>query len=175
MLGIGLPIEYGGGGYSIVEVLLATEAVGRICPDTAHVLSRSSMGPPRVIAELGSDYLKEKYLPGVCSGDQILSVAISESQAGSDAGRMQTSVTRDSGNLVINGSKMWVTKADRCTAFLVYGRFPDGNIGAVVVDKDTDDVSLDGGTTNMAGHKQYEIYFDEATIPREQLLAHDEK
>lgn len=47
LLGIGLPREYGGGGYSPIEVLLAQEAVGRVCPDTAHVLSRSSMGPPR--------------------------------------------------------------------------------------------------------------------------------
>lgn len=173
LLGIGLPVEYGGGGYSVVEVLLATEAVGRVCPDTAHVLSRSSMGPPRVIAELGSDFLKEKYLSDVCEGTQILSVAISEPQAGSDAAAMQTSVEYDGDDLVINGSKMWVTKADRCTAFLVYARFPDDNIGAIVVDKDTEGLTLDDGSTNMAGHEQYELYFDDVAVPEEQLLVHD--
>lgn len=173
LLGIGLPMEYGGGGYSPVEVLIAQEAVGRICPDTAHVLSRSSMGPPRVIAELGSEHLKEKYLPDVCSGDMVLSVAISEPQAGSDAGSMETSVERDGDQLVLNGSKMWVTKAEQCGAFLVYARFPDDNIGAIVVDKDTDGLSLDDGTTNMAGHVQNELYFDDCVVPEEQVLVHE--
>jgi len=119
----------GGGGYSVVEVLLAQEAVGRVCPDTAHVPPVPRWGPPRVIAELGSDYLKEKYLPAVCSGDQIISVAISESEAGSDASNMQTTVERDGDRLVLNGSKMWITKGEQAGAFLVYARFPDGNIG----------------------------------------------
>ncbi|PGF13908.1 acyl-CoA dehydrogenase [Natrinema sp. CBA1119] len=175
LLGIGLPREYGGGGYSPIEVLLAQEAVGRVCPDTAHILSRSSMGPPRVIAELGSDYLKEKYLPRVCAGDAIISVAISESRAGSDAGNMQTSVEYDGDQLVLNGSKMWVTKAQQCAAFLVYARFPDDNIGAIVVDKDTDGLSLDDGTTNMAGHVQNELYFDDCRVPEEQVLVHEKE
>lgn len=173
LLGIGLPMEYGGGGYSPVEVLIAQEAVGRICPDTAHVLSRSSMGPPRVIAELGSEHLKEKYLPDVCSGDMVLSVAISEPQAGSDAGSMETSVEREGDDLVLNGSKMWVTKAEQCGAFLVYARFPDDNIGAIVVDKDTDGLTLDDGTTNMAGHVQNELYFDDCVVPEDQVLVHE--
>lgn len=173
LLGIGLPMEYGGSGYSPVEVLLAQEAVGRVCPDTAHILSRSSMGAPRVIAELGSEYLKDKYLPMVCDGDAVLSVAISESQAGSDAGNMQTSIEYDDDELVLNGSKMWVTKAEHCSAFLVYARFPDDNIGAIVVDKDTDGLTLDDGTTNMAGHVQNEIYFDDCVVPQEQVLVHE--
>ena len=172
LLGIGLPMEYGGGGYSVVEVLLAQEAVGRVCPDTAHILSRSSMGPPRVIAELGNDFLKEKYLTDVCSGDQIISIALSESEAGTDASNIQTTAERNGDELIINGSKMWVTKSQQAGAFLVYARFPDGNIGAVVVDKDIDGVSLDDGWVNMAGHVQNEIYFDDCVIPEEQILAH---
>jgi len=173
MLGIGLPEVYGGGGYTIVEVLLAQEAVGRVCPDTAHVLSRSSMGPPRVIAELGSEYLKERYLPGVCAGDEILSVAISESEAGSDASSMATTVERDGDRLVLNGSKLWVTKGPHATAFLVYARFPDGNIGAILVDRDADGLTLGDGSVNMAGHVQSELYFDDCTVSEEQLLVDD--
>lgn len=173
LLGIGLPMEYGGGGYSVVEVLLAQEAVGRVCPDTAHILSRSSMGPPRVIAELGSEYLKEKYLPDVCNGDMIISVAISESEAGSDASNMQTNVERDGDDLILNGSKMWITKAEQADAFLVYARFPNDNIGAIVVDKDTDELTLDDGSVNMAGHVQNELYFDNCIVPEEQVLVHE--
>ncbi|NHN42808.1 acyl-CoA dehydrogenase [Halorubellus sp. JP-L1] len=171
LLGIALPEEYGGGGYDVIEVLLAQEAVGRVCPDTAHVLSRSSMGPPRVIATLGNDYLKEKYLQDVCDGEMIMSVAISESEAGTDAAAMSTTVERADDGILLNGTKQWVTKADVCGAFLVYAKFPDGNIGAVVVDADTPGFSLGQAYTNMAGHEQYELEFDDCELPEEQILA----
>jgi len=175
LLGIGLPEAYGGGGYSPVEVLLATEAVGRVCPDTAHALSRSSMGPPRVIAELGSDYLKDRYLPGVCAGETVLSVAISEEGAGTDASAMRTSAERDGDELVLDGSKMWITKGDVADAFLVYARFPDDNIGAVVVDADAPGLEVDPGYENMAGHTQAVLRFDGCRVPAEHVLAHGEE
>jgi alkylation response protein AidB-like acyl-CoA dehydrogenase len=130
------------------------------------------MGLPRVIAKLGSDYFKEKCLPDICSGGQIISIALSESKAGTDAGNMQTSVERDGSDIILNGSKMWVTKAKQAGAFLVYARFPDGDIGAVVVDKGTDGLTLDDGTVNMAGHVQNEIYFDDYVVPEDQILVH---
>lgn len=172
LLGIGLPVEYGGGGGSVVEVLLAQEAVGRVCPDTAHVLSRSSMGPPRVIGELGSDYLKERYLPRVCAGDLVMSVAISEAEAGSDAAAMTTSATVEGDTVVLNGRKLWVTKADVAGAFLVYARFDDGEIGAVVVDKDAPGFSLGRGDENMAGHVQHELVLDDCEVPEENVLVY---
>ena len=172
LLGIALPEEYGGGGYSVVEVLLAQEAVGRVCPDTAHVLSRSSMGPPRAIATLGNDHLREKYLPDVCRGEMVMSVAISEPEAGSDAAAMTTSAEPTGDAIVLDGQKTWVTKADVCGAFLVYARFPDDNIGAVVVDSDNPGLELGEGFTNMAGHLQHEVYFDDCEVDEAQLLAH---
>ncbi|MFB6070099.1 MAG: acyl-CoA dehydrogenase family protein [Halanaeroarchaeum sp.] len=172
LLGIALPEEYGGGGFTVPEVLVAQETIGRVCPDTAHVLSRSSMGPPRAIAELGSDYLKERYLPDVASGDAVMSVAISESEAGSDAGNMTTTAEREGDRVVINGSKLWVTKAHVATSFLVYARFPDGNIGAVVVEEDDPGFELGEDYTNMAGHKQNELVFDDVEVPEERILAH---
>jgi alkylation response protein AidB-like acyl-CoA dehydrogenase len=170
LLGIAIPEKYGGGGYTVVEVLLAQEAVGRVCPDTAHVLSRSSMGPPRAIAELGSDHLKETYLPPVCNGDLVMSIAISEPQAGSDAGEMTTSIEKEGDTIVVNGQKAWVTKAAVADSFLVYGRFPDGNVGAVVVDKEMPGLRLGEGDVNMAGHVQHEIYFEDCEVPAENVL-----
>jgi alkylation response protein AidB-like acyl-CoA dehydrogenase len=170
LLGIALPEEYGGGGYTVVEVLLAQEAVGRVCPDTAHILSRSSMGAPRAIATLGSDYLKEKYLRDVCAGDMIMSVAISEPEAGSDAGAMTTAADVEDGTVTIDGQKLWVSKAEVCGAFLVYAKFPDGNVGAVVVDKDAEGLELGEGYTNMAGHEQHELILDGCEVPEEQIL-----
>ena len=170
LLGIALPEEYGGAGYSPLEVVLAQEAVGRVCPDTAHVLSRSSMGPPRVIAEMGSEYLKDRYLERIVDGDCIMSVAISEPQAGSDAGAMTTSAERRDGEVVIDGQKSWITKGDHAEAFLVYAKFDD-RIGAIVVDADAEGLTVSNGYENMAGHLQNDLYFDECVVPEEQILA----
>ncbi|MEF8890257.1 MAG: acyl-CoA dehydrogenase family protein [Haloferacaceae archaeon] len=175
LLGLALPERYGGGGGTVVDVLLAQEAVGRVCPDTAHVLSRSSMGPPRVIAELGSEALKERYLPPVCAGETTMSVAISEPGAGSDAGAMTTTARVDGGAVTVDGQKTWVGKAEESGAFLVWARFDDGDIGAVVVDADAPGFSLGTEHTNMAGHAQHELRFDGCELPREQVLAHGDE
>lgn len=175
LLGIALPEEYGGGGYSPVEALLAQEAVGRVCPDTAHILSRSSLGPPRVIAELGNDHLKKTYLPDVCSGDVLFSVAISETEAGSDASEMRTTARREGAEVALDGQKAWITKGRYVDAFLVYARFEDDRIGAVVVDAEADGLTIGEGYENMAGGIQTDLHFDSCRVSVENVLAHGDK
>src|SRR5574341_2684306 len=74
--GVSLPQEYGGGGLTLVEDLLILEEVGRVCPDTASALTLA--GPPRISAELGSESLKQKYLPPFCREGKKIGIAISE-------------------------------------------------------------------------------------------------
>lgn len=124
------------------------------------------MGPPRAIAALGSTYLKERYLPGVTA----ISIAISEPEAGSDAANLTTTARIEGDEVVLDGQKTWVSKADVADALLTYARFEDGNIGAVVVDTDADGCSLGTGYTNMAGHTQHEIRFEECAVPAEHVL-----
>ncbi|MFC7009798.1 acyl-CoA dehydrogenase family protein [Halalkalicoccus salilacus] len=105
LLGISLPDEYGGSSMTPLEVLMVQEEIGRVCPDTAHLISHTSMGAPRAIDHLGSEKLKEKYLPGICNGDYVVAVAISEAEAGSAANDMQTRAEDDNNTIVINGEK----------------------------------------------------------------------
>lgn len=173
LLGIALSEDYGGGGLSPVEVLLVQEAIGRICPDTAHIVSRSSMGAPRAIDELGSPELKGQYLPAICEGESIMSIAISEREAGSDATAMGTSAHIEDDSVVIDGRKHWVTKADVADVFLVYAKFSDG-IGAVVVEESDPGFSRGESDTNMAGHEQGELILDDCRVPAERILIRGE-
>lgn len=173
LLGIALDAAYGGGGLTPIEVLLVQEAIGRVCPDTAHIVSRSSMGAPRAIDELGTETLKERYLPPICSGDSIMSIAISEAHAGSDATAMSTAATVEDDEVVIDGRKHWVTKPDVADVFLVYARFPDG-IGAVVVEATDPGFELERTDTNMAGHQQGTLRFDACRIPADRILIRGE-
>ncbi|MBI2532170.1 MAG: acyl-CoA/acyl-ACP dehydrogenase [Deltaproteobacteria bacterium] len=78
--GVSLPQEYGGGGLTLLEELLILEEVGRVCPDTASLLTLS--GPPRIIAEIGSVRLKRKYLPAYRSRSAGVSVGKARHQYG---------------------------------------------------------------------------------------------
>lgn len=172
-LGIAIGEEYGGGGMTPVEVLLVQEKIGRVCPDSAHIVSRSSMGAPRAVDELGSDHLRERYLPAVCNGDSIMSIAISEAEAGSDTSAMTTTAEDDGDDLVLNGQKLWVTKSDVADVFLVYVRFPEG-IGAVLVEDNDSGFTRGEEYTNMAGETQGKLLFDDCRIPAERTLVRGE-
>ena len=169
LLGIALDESYGGGGLTPVEVLLVQEAIGRVCPDTAHIVSRSSMGAPRAIDELGTSWLKERYLPPICNGESIMSIAISEAHAGSDASAMSTTATVEGDEVVIDGRKHWVTKPDVADAFLVYAKFADG-IGAVVIEETDPGFEVERTDINMAGHHQGTLRFDDCRVPTDRIL-----
>jgi len=173
LLGIAIDEAYGGGGLSPLEVLLVQEEIGRVCPDSAHVVSRSSMGAPRAVDELGSEDLKERYLPAVCAGERVMSIAISEAEAGSDATNMTTTAEEDGDDLVLNGSKLWVTKSDVADVFLVYVRFPEG-IGAVMVEDDDPGFERGEEYVNMHGGVQGELVFDDCRIPQSRTLVRGE-
>lgn len=169
LLGISLPEAYGGGGMTPVEALLVQEEIGRVCPDTAHLVSHTSMGAPRAIAHLGTEALKEAYLPGVCAGDYVLAIAISEAGAGSAASEMRTTAVDDGDGVVVDGTKLWVSHPDAAAAFLVYVRFEEG-IGAVVVDADNPGLEVTETYTNMYGGEQAELVFDDCRVDEDRVL-----
>ncbi|MFB6156977.1 MAG: acyl-CoA dehydrogenase family protein [Haloferacaceae archaeon] len=173
LLGIAISEAYGGGGMTPVEALLVQEEVGRVCPDTAHLITHTAMGAPRAIDILGSDALREKYLPGICAGEYVMAIAISETEAGSAASEMRTSAEVEDGDVVLNGSKMWVSHPTEAAAYLVYARFPEG-IGAVVVDADAPGLELAETYTNMYGGTQGELLFDDCRVDEEQVLIRGE-
>lgn len=173
LLGISLPERYGGGGLTPVEVLLVQEEIGRICPDTAHLISYTSMAAPGVIATVGSEELRDKYLSDICRGEYIIAIAISEASAGSDASGMDTSAIVENGEVIINGRKLWVSHPKAAEAFLVYCRFEEG-IGAVIVDNDAQGFELAETYTNMYGGEQAELVFDDCRVNQSQILLRGE-
>lgn len=173
LLGISLPDEYGGGSMTPLEVLMVQEEIGRVCPDTAHLISHTSMGAPRAIDHLGSEKLKEKYLPGICNGDYVVAVAISEAEAGSAANDMQTRAEDDGNTIVINGEKKWVGRPEASEAFLVYTRFEEG-IGGIIVDKNTSGLEIAETYTNMYGGHQSRIVFNDCRVDEGQVLVRGE-
>ncbi|WP_265112082.1 acyl-CoA dehydrogenase family protein [Halosolutus halophilus] len=170
-LGINIAEEYGGGGMSEFEAMLSIEAVGRICPDTAEYLYNQQMVAPRAIEMFGSEAVKERYLPGVTSGEKSIAVAISEPEAGSDVGSMSTTVEEVDDDLVLNGEKIWVSHVEHASAAVVWAKFPEG-LGSLVLDFDdhADGIEIAQDYTNMADHVQTQFYMEDIVIPEENVL-----
>lgn len=171
LLGINLPEEYGGGGMGEFEAVLSVEIVGTVCPDTAYALFGQSMVAPRAVEMFGSEAAKERYLPPVCNAESALAIAISEPQAGSDAGAIETAVTEDSdGELYLTGEKIWVSYVPESMAAVVWARFPDDTLGTVIVDFDAPGVEIGEHYTNMAGQTQTHFFMEDVHVPEENVL-----
>jgi alkylation response protein AidB-like acyl-CoA dehydrogenase len=169
-IGINLPEEYGGGGMTELEAILAVETVGRVCPDTANALYGQSMVAPRAVDMFGTEQAKKQYLPSVCAGDFALAIAISEPHAGSDASAMNTHLVEDGGELYLSGEKIWVSYVPESDAAVVWTYFPDDTLGTVIMDFDAAGVEINEHYTNMAGHTQTHFFMEDVHIPEENVL-----
>lgn len=175
-VGVNFDEVYGGGGLSELDSILLIEAIGRICPDTGAYLAEQQMVAPRAIEMFGSEELKSEYLPLVTSGEGGVAIAISEPEAGSDVSNMGTTVIEQkTGELVLNGEKIWVSRVPEYDAAVVWVKFEHEGMGSVVVDFDQPGVEVGENFTNMAGHTQTQLFFNDVHVPEQNVLVRGEK
>ncbi len=110
LLGLTVPEEYGGSGLDTVSTIIVHEELSSSDPAFTLSFLAHSMLTANNLSFNGSEEQKQRFLPGLCSGDLIGCMAMSEPDYGSDVMGMQTSAKLNSeGNWVINGNKMWIT------------------------------------------------------------------
>ncbi len=175
-LGIALPERFGGAGASLKEALIVVEELAKECRPAAFQVFEANTGPAQVINLLGAEEQRQRYLPGIISGDATMAVAISEPDAGSAATDMTTRATKSGGTLTINGLKRWISNGSEADHYLVYARMSDESgakgIGAVIVDADTPGVSF-GKRERLMGFRgipSADVIFDDVQVPVENLL-----
>lgn len=176
LLGISLPEEYGGSGEPILDALVAIEELAKVCRPAGFQAFESNTGPAQVVAQLGTEVLKQKYLPGIIAGDLSMAVAISEPDAGSAATDMTTKAVREGDHYRVNGAKRWISNSGHAELYLLYVRLDDApgskGIGALVVEKDMPGVSF-GVPEKLMGFRgipSCDIYFEDVLVPAENLL-----
>jgi alkylation response protein AidB-like acyl-CoA dehydrogenase len=168
--GINISEEYGGGGMTEFESMLAIEVVGRVCPDTAHYQSQQELLGPRALEMFGTEEAKEEYLPPVTAGEDGIAVAISEPEAGSDVKAMNTTVEEtNDGDLVVNGEKTWVSLFPECSTAVTWVKYPEG-LGTVLLPLDAPGIEVQNHYTNMVGHTQTHFTIENVTVPKENQL-----
>src|ERR687883_1129523 len=158
LLGITIPEADGGQGGTLLDAVIAIETVASVCPRSADVVQAGNFGPIRVLAEYGSAAQKDRYLKRLLAGEAVISVGMTEPEAGSAVTDLQTSATRDGEGWRVNGSKIFTTHSAYAEVFLVYVRYGPGigGIGSVLIEKK--DVRLGKTSHFMSGEEWAQIY-----------------
>lgn len=123
MMGLDIPVEYGGRGFSVLATAVATEELAGGWFSATSYSAAMSAGP---ILEAGTEEQKQEYLPGVARGDLVVSVALTEPNIGSDAGAIETEANAIEGGYVLNGTKSFISNANVSDALLVFARTDAG-------------------------------------------------
>lgn len=122
-LGMLVPEEYGGSGLGVTEAAIMLH---EICASGAGTSGASPIHfyvfPPTPIIKYGSEAMKRKYLPLICSGEIVMAFGVTEPNAGTDTSRIQTRAQRRGEGWVVNGRKVWTTNAQRATKVLLLAR-----------------------------------------------------
>lgn len=124
IVGMALPSRSGGAGLSNVAFLLALEEVATASATLANILMVQGCYAA-LLAAIAPPAIAETWVPGVISGERILSIAVTEPDAGSDARAITTTGTRDGDGWRIRGAKQWITMAGVCDASIVLARTSD--------------------------------------------------
>ncbi len=143
LFGLGLPVEYGGGGAGTLGLTLAIEEVAKYSNTAALMLllSRLPTGPLLIA---GTEAQKQRYLPGIAAGETRAAFGLSEPQAGSDVAAMLTRARPVPGGWQLNGVKCWMSGVAQADWYTIFAKTGDsrGSITAFIVDRSTPGVEV---------------------------------
>jgi alkylation response protein AidB-like acyl-CoA dehydrogenase len=174
-MGMTVPVAYGGGGRSILDVVLVIEEIARACGITGRIVVEGNLGTVGALNAYGTEAQKRRWFPWVLEGEKP-AIAISEPAAGSAATDMETRVDATADGYRVTGHKCWITGAGTSRLYLVYGRFGDrpgaDGIGGVFVERDTPGFRIGRREPMMGlrGIPEGELHFEACEVPREHLL-----
>jgi alkylation response protein AidB-like acyl-CoA dehydrogenase len=174
ILGAAFPSEYGGSDFGEVGYCLIQEEVGRGCLSTATFIgAHVSIGTNSIYLG-GSEELKQRFLPGLTSGEKIAAFGLTEQGAGSDAFNLKTVAEEDGDYWVINGEKQWITNGPFADVISTYARTKRG-ITAFVVEKGMEGFSAGAPEKKMGirGSKTSTLKFENVRVPKENMIGRE--
>ena len=174
LLGIALPEADGGQGGTLMDAVLAIEAVAMVCPKSADVIQTGNFGPIRTFAEYATPDQKERYLKGLLAGETVIGLGMTEAEAGSAVTDLRTAARPDPdrGGWRLNGAKVFTSHSVEADVFLIYCRFGEGTgqIGSVILERGMEGFSFSQPATYLNGETWCPLFFDDVHVPQENLL-----
>ncbi|MFH0957565.1 MAG: acyl-CoA dehydrogenase family protein [Pseudomonadota bacterium] len=177
ILGVTIPEEYGGSGFDLLTAVLVIEQIARTCPALAVSYGAHANLCVDNLYRNGTEEQKKKYLPGLCSGNLVGCLALTEPNSGSDAISIRTTATLDGDHFILNGTKMFITNAPVGDVFLAYAKTdlhanPKSAITAFVVEKDFPGFQVSRALEKMGnrGSPTGEIVFEDCRVPLKNVV-----
>ena len=174
-LGAMLPEAYGGAGMDYLTYCLLVEAIARHCLATAAAISIHNLLSAMTILDGGTERQKQAFLPRL-SGGELGSFALTEPEAGSDAGALQTRAVLDDGHYRLDGVKSWVTNGGVAGLHVVLALTDHAarhhGLSAFIVEAGTPGLTI-GHREPTLGLRSLDIrtlYLDDCRVPAENLL-----
>ena len=170
-----VPEEYGGQGADSVAACIVIEEVARVDTSASLIPAVNKLGTMGLILR-GSDDLKKQVLPQIAAGEAMASYALSEREAGSDAGAMRTRAKVDGDAWILNGTKCWVTNGGKSSWYTVMAvTDPDNGangISAFMVHKDDEGFTVGPKEKKLGikGSPTTELYFENCRIPGDRII-----
>lgn len=176
IMGIPIPVEYGGQGGTNQMYIMAVEELSRVCATTGVIVSAHTSLCMNPILEFGTEEQKQKYLPKLASGEWIGAFGLTEPNAGTDAAMQQTTAVLDGEEWVLNGSKIFITNAGYAHVYVIMAMTDKSKgtkgISAFIVEKDTPGFSIGKKEKKLGirGSATCELIFENCRIPQANLL-----
>ncbi|MFV8167598.1 acyl-CoA dehydrogenase family protein [Mycobacterium sp. 134] len=176
LLSLPQPEEWGGGGQPYEVYLQVLEEIAARWAAVGVAVSVHSLSSHPLLA-YGSEEQKQRWLPGILSGEQIGAYSLSEPQAGSDAAALNCKATRDGDAYVLNGSKAWITHGGKADFYTLFARTGEGSkgISCFLVPGDLEGLSFGKPEEKMGLHAvpTTSAFYDNAHLPADRLIGQE--
>ena len=172
LLGIAFPEADGGQGGSLMHAVLAIQEMAQVCPKSGDIVQAGNFGPIRTFVEYATPEQKQRFLPDLLGARKLISLGMSEADAGSALTELKTSARIEGDEIVINGSKVFSTHSPEADLFLIYLRFGPGvgGIGSVLVERGAPGFVIGEPSAFMSGETWCPLFFDNCRVPLKNLL-----
>ena len=181
ILGVTVPRQYGGAGADLLSGVLAIEQLGRVSGSVALSYGAHANLCVNTLYVNGTEEQRRQYLPGLCSGELVGTLAITEPEAGSDAMGLQTKAVADGDDYLLNGTKTLITNGSIADVIVLYAK-TDPSAGArgltaFIIEKGFPGFSV-SKTFDKFGHRgspTAELRLDDCRTPRANVLGEENK
>lgn len=179
LLGVTVSGDYGGSELGYLAHVVAMEEISRASGAVGLSYGAHSNLCVNQLHRWGNEEQKRRFLPGLCSGEYLGALAMSESGAGSDVMSMRTTAMRDGDSYVLDGAKMWITNAPGADVLIAYARTDadagNGGLSAFLIEKDMAGFSASPklDKLGMRGSDTSEIVFDQCRVPSANRLGEE--
>ncbi len=174
--GLQVPKKYGGAGLDTISYSIAVEEISRVSAALGLCVTVHNSVGIFPILKFGTEEQKKRFVPAMAQGESIGAFCLTEANAGSDAGGVETHAVEADDGFILNGTKIFVTNGGVCGTILVFAISEDKNKRSIasvfIVEKDRPGYSV-GEIEDLCGMRANPVsslFFEDCKVPKENLL-----